>query len=84
MINKNVITYVTDYLKKKCLQKHPCETCTNALVNNVLNSPDKRFTYFKSFDVTNRAFGKLTVPDDELIKYIAVLMPNWLKHSKVL
>jgi len=70
IINKNAITYVTGYLAKKCLQKHPCETCTNALTNNVLDSPDKLFTYFKSFDETDSTFGKLTVPADDLIKYI--------------
>ena len=72
-INKNAITYVTGYLAKKCLQKHPCETCTNALTNNVLDSPDKLFTYFKSFDETDSAFGKLTVPADDLIKYITAI-----------
>ena len=70
IINKNAITYVTGYLAQNCLQKHPCETCTNALTNNVLDSPDKLFTYFKSFDETDSAFGKLTVPANELIKYI--------------
>lgn len=49
-IDQNAITYVTGYLAKKCLQKHPCVTCTNAVTNNVLDSPDKRFTFFKSFD----------------------------------
>ena len=72
-INKNAITYVTGYLAKKCLRKHPCETCTNALTNNVLDSPDKLFTYFKSFDETDSAFGKLTVPADDLIKYITAI-----------
>ena len=70
IINKNAITYVTGYLAQKCLQKHPCETCTNALTNNVLDSPDKLFTYFMSFDETDSAFGKLTVPANDLIKYI--------------
>ena len=35
-----------------------------------LDNPDKLFTYFKSFDETDSAFGKLTVPANELIKYI--------------
>ena len=52
-INKNAITCVTVYLAQKCLQKHRCETCTNALTNNVLDSPDKLFTYFKTAPLEN-------------------------------
>ena len=44
------------------------------MTNNVLDSPDKLFTYFKSFDETDSAFGKLTVPADDLIKYITAIV----------
>lgn len=73
LINKNAITYVTGYLAKKCLQKHQCEICNKALINNVLDSPDKLFTYFKSFEETGEPFGKLTAPANNLVKYVTTV-----------
>ena len=83
LVNKNAIHYVTGYLAKKCLQKHQCETCNKGLVNNVLDSPEKLFTYFKSFEETDKPFGKLTAPADNLVKYVQPLMPNLLKHFQL-
>ena len=73
LMNKNAIAYVTGYLAKKCLQKHQCETCNKALVNNELDSPDKLFIHFKSFEETSNPFGKLTAPADNLVTYVTTV-----------
>ena len=72
LINKNAITYVTGYLADKCLQKHQCETCNKAIVNDELDSPEKLLTHFKSFEET----GKLKAPADNLVKYVTTIDPK--------
>jgi hypothetical protein len=69
MFAKNAITYVSGSVVRKCLKKHKCPMCAEALTSNDLDSPDKLLCEFKAYD-NSKPFGGLTVPDERLVRYI--------------
>jgi hypothetical protein len=69
MFAKNAITYVSGYVVRKCLKKHKCPTCAEALTSNDFDSPDKLLSEFKAYD-NSKPFGGLTVADERLVRYI--------------
>ena len=71
MLKMNAITYVAGYLLRKCLEKHPCEQCTEMLQAKELTSSSQLFCHFKAFDTTISSFGSLKVPQTNFVRYVS-------------
>ena len=80
LIGMNAITYVAGYLLKKCLEKHDCHSCIKELINNELDSSNKLFCYFKSYESTKKPFGGLIVPSDTFVKYVTTIEGKFIEE----
>lgn len=81
---ENVLIYICGYLLRRLFTKHFCDTC--ALLTNTNCSLDEArlYTYFKTYDNTNKMFGSLYVPSAVFINYITELHAKLFENINII
>lgn len=70
---KNALTYVAGYMKKKLCEHHTCNFCDKNS-DEMSNSAEYTFISMKAFDKNN---AKLFSPSNQFLKYITALEQNF-------
>ena len=63
------MTYVSGYLLKKCLTKHPCDMCRRTCTTTSIDDSSQLFCMFKTFEGIDNG-GGLTVPQDMFVQHV--------------
>lgn len=69
LVSINAVTYVSGYLLKKCLTKHPCDMCRRTCTTTSIDDSSQLFCMFKSFEGIDNG-GGLTVPQDMFVQHV--------------
>ena len=69
LVSINAVTYVSGYLLKKCLTKHPCDMCRRTCTTTSIDDSSQLFCMFKTFEGIDNG-GGLTVPQDMFVQHV--------------
>ena len=80
IISENAIAYVAGYLLRKTSNKHKCDTCGKAVVNDTTNNIRHTFLHFKSYEANSSTHRGLIVPSESMLQYVVELEDQFVGY----